>query len=1295
MPTPAPLTTSSVLTLRAALVGASDYRSLADALVAAGFGPATSEPWRMALPRLANASSGAWGLTWLGARVRSAKDQTLVEALRDPFTAREMARAYHGTEHHLLASLKQVLGPPVHEVLQLQVFDAALRAVERRRSIPRVEAGAAVWEDWLPSFGLQALLDVPAGDLIDVASNAETSRWLEHRADWSVRQALDARIYSGSRAWSRSASTVPFGARDDLRSCLVRAVIEDALAADQPPLADPLSPTAWPKLGAAALDARRQLEEQGKRFGRAWALSVVPGRFEIRTGPPRVTWREDVARWEAPGPPVTIRLDPGVELRSPSGDELPYRVRRTVLLDLCRLLRPSAEHEVLLRRLEEDLALRPVDRLLAALVPAPTERSAELGWALRSDKDGLWLTPVWCEERAGGGSKTRLVKAADLPELLHRTEDPADVEALAALMGSDVGMEERGDSEQRRRMHHPVAIGRALAALTAHPRLFLQTGAERPLRLRREALHLHVGRTDDGSVELRPRLAARPLTPHEQRALTAHPWFGVPAVLLDEDAAVATLVDVTPKQRDVLRALAQHGERFAPDAEDDLVAALPSVQDAMPLELDVALAGERIEGDERLVARLELVAGGVALTLWLRPMAEAPIQVPGRGVGACYGSRDGERVHALRDLDRERRLAAGLAIDLGLRPPSEEAARLQWVVEEGEDAASVLAGLRERPDVAVEWQGPRGRIRQSGGFDRLSLRFKSLGAWFGLQGSLDLEGEDVDLEQLLLAIEQGRRFVRLGDGDWLELDAALRAGLEAAAGGLRGGLDGKLSPLHGPVLDTLREGGAHVDAPSTWWDNLAAIDAAATLQPEVPPGLTADLRPYQRDGFAWMARLAEWAGGAVLADDMGLGKTVQALALLLRRADGPALVVGPASVGWNWVREAERFAPSLRVREYRGADRAALLEDLGPGGVLVTSWDLLARDADALSAVAWSTAVFDEAQAMKNPATRRHKAARRIDAGFRLVLTGTPAENHAGELHAMMQVVLPGLLGSREQFRQRFLGPMQTGNDAARRSLARLISPFVLRRLKSQVALELPERTDVVRAVDLSPSERRIYERVRQAGLASLAVAEETGDAQQRMQVLALLTRLRLAACHPRLAEPSTTAQGSKTAEVLDLLDALRDEGHAVLVFSQFVKHLEIVRDALQERGFRLGWLTGATPTARRQEAVERFQNRELDAFLISIKAGGTGLNLTAATYVVHLDPWWNPAVEDQATDRAHRIGQTERVTVYRFVARDTVEEQILEMHAQKRELVEGLLEGTGSAGAITTDELVALLSAS
>ena len=456
----------------------------------------------------------------------------------------------------------------------------------------------------------------------------------------------------------------------------------------------------------------------------------------------------------------------------------------------------------------------------------------------------------------------------------------------------------------------------------------------------------------------------------------------------------------------------------------------------------------------------------------------------------------------------------------------------------------------------------------------------------------------------------------------------------------------------------------------------------------VPEALNAELRPYQVEGFRWLARLSTWAPGACLADDMGLGKTVQAIALLLHRP-GPALVVAPTSVGFNWLRELARFAPSLRARALRGAGRLDQLEDLGPPDVLVTSWDLLARDIDTLEKITFGTIVLDEAQAMKNPTTARARAAVRLDGAFRLALTGTPVENRVSELWSLFRVVAPGLLGSWDRFRERFLGPIERDGDHARRdALARLIRPFVLRRLKAMVAAELPPRTDVNVEVELSEEERRLYEATRIAAVASLQGAPD----QRRFQVLAALTRLRQAACHPRLLDPESDLPSAKLTRLRELIGELRAEGHRALVFSQFTRHLALVRDALSEDGVRLRYLDGETPEARRRAEVDAFQAGDGDVFLISLKAGGVGLNLTAASYVFHLDPWWNPAVEDQASDRAHRIGQTLPVTVCRLVATGTIEDRILALHAEKRELVAGLLDGTGDGGPLSVEELMGLL---
>jgi SNF2 family DNA or RNA helicase len=423
---------------------------------------------------------------------------------------------------------------------------------------------------------------------------------------------------------------------------------------------------------------------------------------------------------------------------------------------------------------------------------------------------------------------------------------------------------------------------------------------------------------------------------------------------------------------------------------------------------------------------------------------------------------------------------------------------------------------------------------------------------------------------------------------------------------------------------------------------------------------------------------------------------MQAIALLLDRAKlGPALVLAPTSVSFNWVEELKRFAPSLNPVLYtEQTERAASLRTLKKKDVVIVSYGLLVRDAAELAATPFATLVLDEAQALKNPTTRRAKAARNLDAGFRIALSGTPFENHLGELWSLFAIVFPGLLGSSEQFRERFALPIERTKDPeARAALSRVLRPFLLRRTKQEVARELPSRTEIQVPVALSEDERALYEDARLAAVAELG-RKGVKDEQRRFQVLAALTRLRLLASHPKLYDATSTVPSSKLARVLELLEELRSEGHRALVFSQFTSHLALVRAALDQAGFASLYLDGSTPAAARQTLIQRFQAGEGDVFLISLKAGGTGINLTAADYVIHLDPWWNPAVEDQATDRAHRIGQTKPVTVYRLIARGTIEEQIVAMHHDKRALVAGILEGSDVAARMTTRDLLALLQA-
>jgi len=430
---------------------------------------------------------------------------------------------------------------------------------------------------------------------------------------------------------------------------------------------------------------------------------------------------------------------------------------------------------------------------------------------------------------------------------------------------------------------------------------------------------------------------------------------------------------------------------------------------------------------------------------------------------------------------------------------------------------------------------------------------------------------------------------------------------------------------------------------------------------------------------------------------MGLGKTLEALALILHRAaQGPTLVVAPTSVCANWVSEAKRFAPTLNPVRFGVGDhgqRDEVLGALSPFDLVVCSYTMLQQEAETLKDVHFATIVLDEAQAIKNAATKRSSAAMTLTGAFRLICTGTPIENRLAELWNLFRFINPGLLGSEKRFQERFVRPIEVQKDSrARSALKALIQPFLLRRTKSQVLDDLPPRTEVMRLVELSQEERALHESLRRRALERLEGVREMGKGQAHIQVLAELMKLRRCCCHPALVVPDCGLTGSKLAAFAELVDELRENRHKALVFSQFVDHLTLLRSHLDQQGIGYQYLDGRTRAHVRQKRIDAFQQGEGDLFLISLKAGGLGLNLTAADYVIHMDPWWNPAVEDQASDRAHRIGQTRPVTVYRLVAADTIEEKIVQLHHAKRDLADSLLEGTDTAHALTADELIDLL---
>jgi len=627
-----------------------------------------------------------------------------------------------------------------------------------------------------------------------------------------------------------------------------------------------------------------------------------------------------------------------------------------------------------------------------------------------------------------------------------------------------------------------------------------------------------------------------------------------------------------------------------------------------------------------------------------------------------------------------------------------------WRIENPEGTLELLEELHEAmqstPDsFLLHWpEGERFKLKGNAGWHNLKLQVSSGREWFSLEGELKVNDDQVlSLQRLLeLSGAQRGRFIQLAEGEFLALTDELRRKLDELQRMTErhGKGEQRIHHLSLPLLEEALAGAGGVKGDKNWKNALERFHTAQEIHTLIPPTLQTELREYQQEGFAWLCRLAHWGVGACLADDMGLGKTIQALALLLTRApEGPALVLAPTSVCFNWESEARKFAPTLNPRIFGPGNRNTFVTSLQPFDLVICSYTLFQQEAELLTDVIWKTVVLDEAQAIKNMTTKRSQAAMQLNAGFRIATTGTPVENRLDELWNLFRFLNPGLLGSHQGFTERFGTPIEKNQDkTARTLLKKLIRPFILRRTKSQVLEELPPRTDIVHRIELSDKEMTFYEALRRNALDKLAQTEGQGPGERQIRILAEIMRLRRACCNPQLVMPDSTLPSAKLAAFQEIVAELRSNGHRALVFSQFVDHLSIVRKSLDDEGIAYRYLDGSTPQKERQEQVTAFQSGQGELFLISLKAGGTGLNLTAADYVIHLDPWWNPAVEDQASDRAHRIGQLRPVTVYRLVAANTIEEKIVALHHQKRDLANSLLEGTESAGRVSADDLLELL---
>ncbi len=824
-----------------------------------------------------------------------------------------------------------------------------------------------------------------------------------------------------------------------------------------------------------------------------------------------------------------------------------------------------------------------------------------------------------------------------------------------------------------------------LPSLIGHPHLFLAESPTVTVQFRR------------GEPELQATVK------DEKILLRFSPPLGDEKILaIRETPTRFKIITISAKHRKITSIIGDDGLTLPQSTRKQVLKTLGNLSSCLTIHSDIGGASTEVEETsvtDKIIIQLIPVGTGFRISMLVKPFGHGgPYLYPGQGSANVIAEIDGKRLQTHRNLDTERDNCSRI------ENQCPTLARLgssdgEWFIDDTHDCLEILDEIQKLGDeVIIEWpDGGKLAIRQHASFNNFHLHIRQRQNWFEMDGNLTLDhGKVLEMQKLLdLARDHSSRFVPLGKGDFLALSREFRRQLDELLSitEKRGEKTG-IHPLASCALEHFTQSGIHVTADMKWQEQLQRINDSRELQPELPQTLQAELRDYQLEGFKWLARLCHWGVGACLADDMGLGKTVQALAIILQQAPGgPSLVVAPTSVCLNWLEEINRFAPTLQPHIFAGKERKELIEKLAPFDVLICSYGLLQQEEELLTSKKWQVIVLDEAQAIKNITTKRSRAAMGLEGGFRLITTGTPIENHLGELWNLFNFINPGLLGSLEQFNRRFGLAIEREKDKkARHKLKKLIQPFILRRLKSQVLEELPPRTEVVLQVNMSEEEAIFYEALRRRALHKI---EKTAEAPGRrhMQILAEIMRLRQACCNPLLVQPDTTIQSSKLELFGSIINDLIENRHKALVFSQFTGHLKIIRSYLDKKKISYQYLDGSTPIRKRQESVAAFQSGSGDLFLISLKAGGLGLNLTAADYVIHMDPWWNPAVEDQASDRAHRIGQIRPVTVYRLVTSNSIEEKILKLHLKKRQLADSLLSGSDMSHKLKAEDLLQLLT--
>lgn len=822
---------------------------------------------------------------------------------------------------------------------------------------------------------------------------------------------------------------------------------------------------------------------------------------------------------------------------------------------------------------------------------------------------------------------------------------------------------------------------KALPGLCGHPLLFLMSNPQIPVELVKDRPEIITENTPKG-IKVSTNVSADAYQDN---------------IVIKETQTRYKFLFLTPQQQSVVRML-DDGLIVPLKGKDKLLTTISQLSNLMTVHSDMAVSSELVEtiiADSRIRVQIIPMGNGLKAELFVKPLSSEPPYVkPGKGSKVIHGIIDGKNIQATRDLSKERSNAVMIANGITLDIEADLLGEALFF-DDPYHCLALLEVVEQNPAIAIaEWpEGESFRLKKPGLSSNFNLRIKGSGQWFDIDGELNVdEGTVVSLRELLrLSRESKGRFIEIENGLFLALTAELKKQideLESISVTNKERVSVNMFAAH--ALEGITADAASVKSDKSWKEFQKRLQKASVVETTLHPAFVGELRPYQEEGFRWMARLHYWNAGACLADDMGLGKTIQTIAMMLEVADkGPSLVVCPASVLPNWGGELRKFAPALNVVTLKaGGNREEIFNSLQPFDVLVITYGLLHTESSRVASRQWAMAVLDEAHAIKNANAKSSKSAMNIQADFKLALTGTPVQNHLGELWNLFNFCNPGLLGTLQQFTSRFVN---NDSPAQRSRLKKLIAPFILRRTKNNVLEELPSKTEITYRVTPGSEETAFYEALRMEAVSN--IENNSGNAgQQHIQALAEITKLRLACCNAKLVNDALDLPSAKLEAFLEIVKELMSGNHRALVFSQFVRHLSIVRAELDKLGITYQYLDGSLTLPERETAVKEFQAGKSDLFLISLKAGGLGLNLTSADYVLHLDPWWNPAIEDQASDRSHRIGQQRPVTIYRLVAAGTIEEKIVKLHATKRDMANSLLDGTDKSAKLSTNDLLNLI---